>query len=266
MIPDNAKSPAANEDRKSVIQRELAWHEQEAHRRYSLDALLYDPPAFDAVVSAGLHFLETTAHQRVLDVGCGEGKETLELARRGLCVISTDLSWTQLSRVRRLIREQYPNADVHFVQANAEELPFAAGSFPLVYGKAILHHLDLDLAAQEINRLLQPAGRATFAEPLAHHLLFWLARRLTPQLRTRDERPMTSSDLHRFAGAFGQRQIEAFFFLAPLAYWLRLLPGGEVTFRQLHAALQRIDARLFKVIPPLKRLAWYGLVKVRKAD
>ena len=46
--------------RRDVIQAELAWHEQEAHRRYSLDELLYDPPAFDAVVGPAIDFLAAT--------------------------------------------------------------------------------------------------------------------------------------------------------------------------------------------------------------
>lgn len=266
MLPRTAKSTGHNNGRKSVIQRELSWHENEAHRRYSLDALLYDPPAFDAVVTSGLRFLEIADHERVLDVGCGEGKETLALAQHNLCVISTDLSFAQLSRVRQLIKDQYPDANVHFVQANAEELPFAARSFRLIYGKAILHHLDLDLSAQEINRLLQPSGRATFAEPLAHHPLLWLARRLTPHLRTRDEHPITVGELCHFASTFERQQMEVYFLLAPLAYLFRLLPGSEALFQRLHESLQRIDAWLFRVVPPLKHLAWYGLVKLRKLD
>ena len=87
----------ATSSRKAVIQRELTWHEQEAHGRYSLDAFLYDPPALDAVVQPAIEYLQGNTGELVLDMGCGEGKETLELASRGLHVISTDLSHTQLS-------------------------------------------------------------------------------------------------------------------------------------------------------------------------
>ena len=54
--------------RRAVIQAELAWHEQEAHRRYSLDELLYDPPAFDAVVGPAIDFLAAAPGERVLDL------------------------------------------------------------------------------------------------------------------------------------------------------------------------------------------------------
>jgi hypothetical protein len=45
-------------DRREVIQRELIWHEQQSHRRYHLDALLYDSPAFDEVVQQSVEFLQ----------------------------------------------------------------------------------------------------------------------------------------------------------------------------------------------------------------
>jgi len=182
--------------RRDVIQAELAWHEQEAHRRYSLDELLYDPPAFDAVVGPAIDFLAATPGERVLDMGCGEGKETFALAARGLTVISTDLSHVQLARARERVRDGLPDARAHFVQANAEELPFVAGAFRVIYGKAILHHLDLDLAAAEVDRLLPPGGRATFAEPLPCHPIIVFGRRLTPRLRTKGGcAPRTSARL-----------------------------------------------------------------------
>ncbi len=252
------------DSRKEVIQAELAWHEQEAHRRYSLDELLYDPPAFDAVVEPALDFLEGRPGERVLDMGCGEGKETYALAARGLVVISTDLSHTQLARARDRVCDGLPDARAHFVQANAEELPFAAGAFRIIYGKAILHHLDLGLSAAEVDRLLRPVGRATFAEPLARHPLIGLGRRLTPRLRTHDERPFGLEEMDDFAGRFPRREVETFFLFAPLAYLLRALPGGESAFRAAHAKLARLDRCLFARFPALRRFAWYGAVRLQK--
>jgi SAM-dependent methyltransferase len=251
-------------NRQAVIQRELEWHEREADRRISLDKLLYDPPAFDAVVHSGLAFLQPQAGERVLEMGCGEGKEILTLAELGLTVIGVDLSYVQLMRARQLLNDQQPVGQVCLVQANVEQLPFAADTFRILYGKAILHHLDLDLAAAETWRVLRSEGRATFAEPLAHHPLFWLGRRLTPRLHTRDERPFPLSAFQRFAVPFSHHHIEAVFLFAPLAYLIRRIRGGEAIFRRIHAILQRLDNRLFTRVPALRRLAWYGLVKVVK--
>lgn len=257
-----SRMDAPVESREVVIASELAWHEQEAHRRISLDTFLYDPPAFDAVVEEGFDFLHTRPGDIALEMGCGEGKETLLLAQQGLFVISTDLSHVQLSRTRQRLAESAPDARVFFVQANAEESPFAAGSFGRIYGKAIIHHLDIDLAAEEVKRLLKPGGRATFAEPMARHPLFVIGRRLTPQWRTRDEHPLSFPELRRFGAHFGRMEMKEYFLLAPLAYAFRLIPGGESWFRRLHGFLQAVDRRVFRRFPALKDHAWYGLINV----
>lgn len=249
--------------RRQVIQRELAWHEEEAHRRFWLDALLYDPPAFDAVVETGFNFLNLQPNDRILDMGCGEGKEVLALAQRGLCVIAIDLSFSQLQRVRSLIFSQFPAAKVHFVQANAEQLPFAADSFHIVYGKAILHHLDLAYSASQLAKLLVPGGRASFAEPMAHHPLIALGRLLTPAMRTQDEHPLTVAELDQFVDLFAQADVQNFFFLAPLSYVFRWLPGGERLFVKFHRWLQKIDGRLFARSAFFRRHAWYKVVNLQ---
>ncbi|MEM7118374.1 MAG: class I SAM-dependent methyltransferase [Chloroflexota bacterium] len=262
MIGEDAD--ADREARRAVIANELAWHEEEAHRRVSLDSFLYAPPAFDAVVQSSLKYLQPNENEWVLDLGCGEGKEALELVRQGAGVIGVDLSHQQLGRAREHVLRFAPKAKIHFVQANAEELPFCAGAFRSIHGKAIIHHLDLKISADEIKRLLQPKGRATFAEPLAQHPLFWLGRQLTPRLRTKDEHPLAFDELSRFGGYFQQSEVEAYFFLAPLGYVLRRVPGGERPFQLLHHLLQRIDTTLFGLGDKLKGLAWYGMVKVEK--
>ena len=254
--------------RREVTRRELEWHEQEAHRRYSLDEFLYDPPAFDGVVGAMIGYLRTgrTLHgdRMALDVGSGEGKETLALALAGFSVIGTDLSMVQLLRTRERIANIDPNLPVQFVQTNVEELPFADGSIKAVHGKAILHHLDLKLSGVEFGRILKNNGRATFAEPLAHHPLFWLGRRSTPKLRTEDERPMAYAELADFGNAFAKTSMGQAFLLAPLAYGLRILPMGEKPFRVAHAILQIVDKVLFTLLPPLRKIAWYAWVNVEK--
>jgi SAM-dependent methyltransferase len=55
-------------------------------------------------------------------------------------------------------------------QANAEELPFEDGSFDLVFGHAVLHHIpDLAKAFSEFNRVLRPGGAIVFCgEPSAY--------------------------------------------------------------------------------------------------
>lgn len=250
------------QQRQAIIQKELEWHDKEAHRRLPLDHFLYAPPAFDELSNFCVDFLQAKSGELVLDMGCGEGKHTIDLARRNLVVVSIDLSHTQLLLAREMMAELLPDAHILFVQANAEELPFAQNSFRIIFGKAIIHHLEEKLAVAEVKRLLEPNGRATFSEPLAHHPLIWLGRRLTPKLRTDDEHPLKIQEIARFGQAFGTQEVDTFFLFAPLAYIIRALPKGEKAFRNIHRFLSRVDQKIFKTFRGARRLAWYGVVNV----
>lgn len=256
-------------DRATVIRKEREWHEKENLRRDLLDKILYEPPAFDKLVDRGLAFLQADRGQLILDLGCGEGRDMVEMAARGLRVIGVDLAHAQLSRARAMLREAGqeagPGTDVLLIQANAEELPFVAGSFQTVYGKAILHHLDHNVVFEELDRILREDARATFAEPMDRHPLFTVSRRLTPDLRTADERPVSLHELRDFGRRFHANDEETFFLIAPLAYGFRLLPGGEAIFRQAHAFLQRVDAALFHLLPSLRQFSWYGMITLSKS-
>jgi SAM-dependent methyltransferase len=252
--------------RREVIARELAWHEVEAERRYGLDSFLYAPPAFDHIVKNMLDFLGGKPGASAVDMACGEGKETLAMAQRGWVVFSLDLSHVQLLRAREMIEKTNPDLQVHFIQANAEQLPFARNSVQIMYGKAIVHHLDLMLSPREIDRVLQENGRAAFAEPMAHHPLIWLGRRLTPKMRTVDEHPLTYSEFKDFLDKFEQGTMEEDFLFTPLAYIFRIFRKGETLFRKTHRILVRFDKWLLRHFNFLKPLAWYDSVYVQKGQ
>ena len=74
---------------------------------------------------------------------------------------------------------------VRFQVMNAEVLEFPDASFDLVFGVAILHHLDLDTACAEFLRVLRPSGTAVFLEPLGHNPFINLVRWATPAARTK---------------------------------------------------------------------------------
>jgi SAM-dependent methyltransferase len=135
---------------------------------------------------------------------------------------------------------------------DAEALDFPDNSVDLVCGVAILHHLDLAKSVGGIARILKPTGTAIFLEPLAHNPLINLYRRLTPQLRTEDEHPLTMTDLRSFEDLF-ERVETRYFHLLSLSmapcYWL---PGHEKLVRILDTS----DRILFQMAPFLRRYAW----------
>ncbi len=82
-----------------------------------------------------------------------------------------------------------------FRKMDAHELEFADGSVDLVFGVAILHHLEFTRAMREIHRVLRAGGKIMFVEPLRHNPVGRLVRWLTPHSRTPDELPLGRPEL-----------------------------------------------------------------------
>jgi SAM-dependent methyltransferase len=91
-----------------------------------------------------------------IDVGCGEGRHTAELAQRfGFAVTGFD----PLPRHIELARDAHPG--VRFELGRAEALPVADDSVDLVWCRDVLILVpELERVYQELARVLKPGGRA----------------------------------------------------------------------------------------------------------
>jgi ubiquinone/menaquinone biosynthesis C-methylase UbiE len=101
---------------------------------------------------------------RSLEIGSGTGYFSLNLLRGGLIEAATcsDISPGMLQTLRANARRL--GLEVQTQAADAEQLPFADGSFDLVLGHAVLHHIpDLPRAFAEFERVLAPGGTILFA-------------------------------------------------------------------------------------------------------
>jgi ubiquinone/menaquinone biosynthesis C-methylase UbiE len=93
-----------------------------------------------------------------LDIGCGTGFLSLELAGRGNRATGVDFAPAMLEEARRKASES--GATIRFEQADAEQLPFAAASFDLAVCRHVLWTLPHPEAAiDEWIRVLRPGGR-----------------------------------------------------------------------------------------------------------
>ena len=93
-----------------------------------------------------------------LDVGCGTGFLSLELAGRGHRVTGIDFAPQMLAEARKKPMAQ--GVAVRFEEGDAEQLPFAEGSFDLVMTRHVLWTLPHpEQAIDEWIRVLRPGGR-----------------------------------------------------------------------------------------------------------
>jgi ubiquinone/menaquinone biosynthesis C-methylase UbiE len=103
-------------------------------------------------------------YARSLEIGAGTGYFTLNLLRAGVIGEATcsDISPGMLSVLEANAR--HIGLEVQTEPADAESLPFADGSFDLVLGHAVLHHIpELPGAFAEFERVLAPGGTLLFA-------------------------------------------------------------------------------------------------------
>ena len=101
----------------------------------------------------------------VLEIGCGDGKRSREVA-------GSSKSWIGIDPDPVGIREasQYDLPEnTKFLQGNAEALGWPDFTFDVVMFTLSLHHIDLDImpaAIDEAVRVLRPGGVVIFLEPL----------------------------------------------------------------------------------------------------
>lgn len=98
---------------------------------------------------------------KVLEVGCGDGEFTKRLLRLFQEVTAIDVTPGLIKRAR----ENHTLAKADLRVSNAEKLDFPDGSFDLVCGVSILHHIDALKALKEAYRVLKIGGSIFFTEP-----------------------------------------------------------------------------------------------------
>lgn len=103
---------------------------------------------------------------RVLDLGCGQGFFTRELARRGARVVGVDLSDRLLALAREHEERSPLGIEYHRMSAAEVDRRWPAGSFDLATACMSLHDMaDPGAALRAAFAVLRPGGRMVFSAP-----------------------------------------------------------------------------------------------------
>lgn len=112
-------------------------------------------PELKALVESG----RVTVPGRVLDLGCGDGRNALYLAQRGLDVDAVDTAPRAIQRLRSVARQEHLPIMARVQDVRA--LPYRAAWYSLIVAYTILDHLDRsdgDALVPLITRALAPGG------------------------------------------------------------------------------------------------------------
>jgi ubiquinone/menaquinone biosynthesis C-methylase UbiE len=236
-----------------------ASHIDAAHLAYSESNLARyrNPPADTCFpLEYSYHLLGDVRGKSVLDFGCGSGENTVFLAQRGARVYAMDISESLMKVAKRRLAVNGFGPGVSFLCSSAYSIALADESVDVVFGIAILHHLDLSLAAREVRRVLRKGGRAIFQEPVRNSKLMRRIREMIPYQApdvSPFERPLTDQELKDFAQGYSAYKSRAF--VLPYVNLAQLLP---VSRRFVHP-LSRLDAVMLRNFPAL---GYYATVRV----
>ena len=190
-----------------------------------------------AVIRALLERGGGAARPRVLDAGCGTGRNLVELAPRSASIHGVDSAQEAVEFCRRRGLDGV-------LRAELDALPFADGAFDLLMATDVVEHIDDDAAAlRELRRVAAPDARLLLTVPAYQWL--WSEHDDAHQHRRRYTRPQLVGRVR----AAGWDPVVATYFnallLGPIALARRLLPKGRAesdydrTPGRLNAVLER---------------------------
>ncbi|MBI4744845.1 MAG: class I SAM-dependent methyltransferase [Actinobacteria bacterium] len=159
------------------------WYE-ELFENYGMK---YDKESFAQGTIGECDFIEKEINYnkniRILDIGCGTGRHSIELAKRGYNVVGIDLSESLLERAKEKAFEQ--NLQIVFQKHDARNLPFlhefdlvimlCEGAFPLMETDEMNFQI-----LQNAANALKPKGKMIFTTlnglfPLFHSVKEFLS-------------------------------------------------------------------------------------------
>jgi len=150
---------------------------------------------------------------RILDAGCGSGRNMVELARRGT-VTGVELSSPSVEKARE-------RGCGEVIEGSVLEMPFADASFDLAVSLDVIEHLEDDLGAlRELRRVVAPGGALLLTVPAYQWL--WSGH----DEINHHQRRYTMRSLRTVAEQAGWQQERTSYFnslLLPVAILLRVL-------------------------------------------
>ena len=201
---------------------------------------------------------EKAKNKIVLDYGCGTGSLTQKIARLNPTKL-TGIDISEVSINNAIENAKNLNLQIEYIIDNCEATKLKIETFDLVFGSGILHHLNLNKAINEINRVLKHDGEMVFLEPLGTNPLINFYRRLTPNSRSSDEHPFLKKDFDLINSLFNHVTVKYYGFFTLVFFLFYKNPQKSLLFK----AISKLDNYFFR-IKCFKNLAWSVLIIAKK--
>ncbi len=191
---------------------------------------------------------------RILDIGCGEGEDSLLLASLGAKVTGIDISPAAVALAKERAHLSGLSGSTDFICSPLEQAPLPDKHFDVIWGDNVLHHVlpVLDESLRLLARVAKPGAKMLFIEPVNLCPPLRKIRFLVPVHTevTPGERPLERHDLEIVGRHVSQLRRRHFLFLGRLIrFVLRDNSFEKASFprRALATSIAAIDALVLSV-------------------
>jgi 2-polyprenyl-3-methyl-5-hydroxy-6-metoxy-1,4-benzoquinol methylase len=204
--------------------------------------------------------------KRVLDVGCGDGSNSVLLALLGAEVVGVDISPKLIEAAHsRAVADQVAGS-CRFVCSPLETADLPPNSFDIIWGDAVLHHLIPELPAlmKRLKFFAKPGALMIFAEPVSFNRTLRRLRLMLPleTEHTPDERPLEWNEIDTLRREIPDLRIRCFQLFGRLDRFTLVRCNYERSswFRRAVSNCWALSDWLLLSIPGVQRLAGSALL------
>lgn len=195
------------------------------------------------------NWIKTNASGKIcLDYACGNGENAFKMLDAGAeLVLGMDISDTSINNCNADLLARGNQEKALFFWGDCENTKLPDNCIDTIICSGMLHHLDLNFAFPELQRILKPGGKVLAIEALDYNPLIKLYRMMTPDMRTEWEKAhiLSLKDV---------RHAKDFFDVKNVKFWhITSYVAGK--FPILLKPLNILDRFLTK-IPGIKLMAW----------
>ncbi|MEY2514807.1 MAG: toxoflavin synthase [bacterium] len=235
----------------AMTQANAAWQQRVAHIGQGPTTQRGWETAF-SLISAKLG-----AGSRALDVGCGPGYYSKKVKELGASyVLGYDISEHYVARARQAFGVP---GELEFRVHSAHDP--VEGTFDVVCGFAVLHHLDFrSFLLDAYERNLAPGGRMLFWEPMSHPVILAF-HRFVRSAHSADEWPLMPKDLRWLRDTFGDVLVRPVNLAAMFTN-----AASSFVFSAPDNPLSRLGDRIDRSVERRPRLAPFGQMGIIVID
>lgn len=206
-----------------------------------------------------------------LDLGCGRGEVSVQLALLGANVTGIDVSSESLARAGMLAQKHGVAGQVSLGSENAEDLSFEDDSFDLSVCAGLMSFVDFDRTAAELSRVTRQGGTVVIMDTLGHNPIARIGRkrRLVHGGTTHFQvaNIMTCNHIDRLRAHFGSVDVQTFDLLTVPMIMVenglgRIHPGLRHVLAPISAGIRALDRFVLKW-RPLRRYAFRTVIVLK---